>query len=451
MVRALSLALACASAAGAAETPSVSPPPPGYQRIEGGSRVRGLAEPSGAGEEDEAEEERPGELMLDRKERSRPALPFNFGSGLARQEPGGSSIRTQTLDRGVQAKRSAASEDKRVKREEGLLTHFLSVDLMTAAGLVTVNEAVRLREVPYAQLELSNGALVTHCPGPQNAARTDPDAAAAAAAATTSAPSDAPKYGAGPEGSWWVVQDELGERAVRAWVSPLVLDLDGDGVRMSRKGRSLDVDGDFRADGVSEISATDGLLVLDLDRDGRWGASGRELLGTATDLDGDGRPDGYKDGFAALRALAAKAESRGLLPPGALSRGELGWAALVALEAAYGLRVKVGGSARPAVTLEDAGVVGLSLPTGACRTVKDFDGQGNDTMRCAGAVFQRADGGAGVYEDVFFAVPVADPRDLRDPLVICSRRPQADPASAANVPGNLLPFLPKLNPPAKAL
>ena len=185
--------------------------------------------------------------------------------------------------------------------------------------------------------------------------------------------------------------------------SPLVFDLNGDGVRMSRRRyRIVDVDGDRRREDVNEISLKDGLLVLDLDRDGRFGEGGQELLGSATDLDVDGRPDGFLDGFQALKALAERAESRRLLPPGTAAKGELGFAALAALEAAFGLRMKIGGGNRPAVPLEKAGVIAISLPSGACERVKDFDGQGNETMRCAGASFRRPDGSSGVYEDVWF-------------------------------------------------
>ena len=192
-----------------------------------------------------------------------------------------------------------------------------------------------------------------------------------------------------------------GQTAV-LYASPLVFDLNGDGVRMSRRGRRLDADGDHKRDSVNDISKSDGILVLDVNKNGIWGEGAQELLGTGTDLDADGRPDGYADGFAALKALAKLAEARRLLPEGSAARGELGWAALAALEAGFGLRMKVGGANEPAVPLERAGVVSISLPTAACERVEDFDGQGNETLRCAGAFFRRADGKVGVYEDVWF-------------------------------------------------
>lgn len=175
---------------------------------------------------------------------------------------------------------------------------------------------------------------------------------------------------------------------------PLVLDLDGDGVRMSRRSARFDINGDRKTDSINDISAGDGLLVLDIDKDGVYGESGLEVLGNAADLDGDGKADGYADGFEALNALA---HVMGFGADGKLDSEEL-----AKLEKSHGLRIKVGGVNNPAITLAEAGVESISLSKAATRHVDDFDGQGNRTSRREGALFTRSDGSRGVYEDVWF-------------------------------------------------
>ena len=51
--------------------------------------------------------------------------------------------------------------------------------------------------------------------------------------------------------------------------------------------------------------------------------SGKQLLGNATDLDGDGRPDGYANGFEALKALATKYLGKQSVADGKLDQNEL--------------------------------------------------------------------------------------------------------------------------------
>ena len=84
-------------------------------------------------------------------------------------------------------------------------------------------------------------------------------------------------------------------------VSPLVLDLDGNGVttRSLSDGVIFDIDGDGRQERTGWVGQTDGLLARDLNSDGII-SGGSELFGTATRL-----ADGSfaKDGFEALAAL----------------------------------------------------------------------------------------------------------------------------------------------------
>lgn len=88
--------------------------------------------------------------------------------------------------------------------------------------------------------------------------------------------------------------------------SPIVLDLDGDGVETSSVGSGAYFD--HAADGFAELTgwvgSEDGLLVRDLDGNGTID-SGRELFGSETLL-----PNGTKapNGFEALKALDANAD-----------------------------------------------------------------------------------------------------------------------------------------------
>jgi hypothetical protein len=80
--------------------------------------------------------------------------------------------------------------------------------------------------------------------------------------------------------------------------TPLTFDLNGDGVKTSDKMTQYDIDGDGTIDNINDVA--DGTLTI------RGGASGKDLFGNNTDLDGDGKADGFKDGFEALKALALK-------------------------------------------------------------------------------------------------------------------------------------------------
>lgn len=190
--------------------------------------------------------------------------------------------------------------------------------------------------------------------------------------------------------------------STREYDSPLVFDLDGNGVRMSRRQQRFDADGDKKQEWVNDISAGDGLLVLDSDKDGISGESGLESFGTSTDLDGDHKKDGHADGFEALWSLARKAKRDGVLGADALSDGLLDGKELKSLEKAYGLKMRVGGIFKPAVSLEEAGVTTIALSKADSVRVANFDGQGNQTTRREGAVFTNKDGATLAYEDVWF-------------------------------------------------
>jgi hypothetical protein len=90
--------------------------------------------------------------------------------------------------------------------------------------------------------------------------------------------------------------------------TPLILDLDGGGVRTLNvsPGVLFDIDGDGSVDRTGWVAAGEGLLVRDLSGDGIVN-DGSELFGSATRL-----PNGSlaKDGFQALSALDANADRK---------------------------------------------------------------------------------------------------------------------------------------------
>jgi len=93
---------------------------------------------------------------------------------------------------------------------------------------------------------------------------------------------------------------------VFAKLTPLALDLNGDGVRAVgvQPGVVFDIDADGKRESTGWLSGSDAWLALDLNRNGLID-DGSELFGSGTRL-----PDGTKatDGFAALRALDANAD-----------------------------------------------------------------------------------------------------------------------------------------------
>ena len=193
------------------------------------------------------------------------------------------------------------------------------------------------------------------------------------------------------------------KRMVRA--SPLVFDLVGGGVRTSGRTVLYDLYGTGnkqRMEWINDIPAGMGLLVFDAEKTGVSGENGLGLFGDSTDLDGDGKADGFLDGFKALRAFVAKAIREQVIPGSVWGAGILGASDLGALEKAYGLKMRVGGLNGPAKSLAAAGIAAISFTGAKVETAANFDGQGNDAARQEGAVFLRRDGTTGAYEDVWF-------------------------------------------------
>jgi hypothetical protein len=185
---------------------------------------------------------------------------------------------------------------------------------------------------------------------------------------------------------------------------PLVFDLKGRGVQTDDRRVLFDLYGHHKDDKqqwMNDFGDGTGVLVFDADGGGKSGTSGSEVFGDRTDLSGVGRPDGFANGFEALRGLAEKAVSEGVLSRSAVDAGVLNAESLLALERAYGLRMKVGGLNKKAISLAQAGVASISLASQPTRMVENYDGRGNGLVVQPGAVFTRTDGSSGAYMNVW--------------------------------------------------
>ncbi len=174
-------------------------------------------------------------------------------------------------------------------------------------------------------------------------------------------------------------------------VSPIVLDLNGDGVDATSVagGVYFDHDADRFAEKSGWVNASDGLLVLDRDGNGAVD-SGRELFGSETLLlNGSKAPNG----FAALTELDSNGDALVDARDSAFSTLRV-WRDLDQDSATDTGELQ---------TLADAGIVSLS--TSHVNNV-DADVHGNVTRQTGH--FTRADGGTGDSADIWFAVDHAN-------------------------------------------
>ena len=170
--------------------------------------------------------------------------------------------------------------------------------------------------------------------------------------------------------------------------SPLTFDLNGDGVKTSNKVISYDIDGDGDLDKINDVA--DGTLSI------RGGKDGKDLFGDNTDLDNDGKADGFSNGFEALKALAAK---EGLI--NGKDDMKLDEKDLKILEDKYQLGMKTDGYNSKEKSLESLGITEINLGNTDKVEIKDnFDGQDNLLMSQAGSTF-KINGEEREYADVW--------------------------------------------------
>ena len=193
---------------------------------------------------------------------------------------------------------------------------------------------------------------------------------------------------------------------------PLVFDLKGGGVKTDARKVLFDLYGYGKADKLQWMNDVDdgtGILVFDATGSGRSGKNGSEVFGDRTDLTGVGRPDGFANGFEALRALVQKAAAEKILTQEVADGGVLDAGALAALDKAYGLRLKVGGFNHATVSLAEAGVEAIALSSAKTRSIANFDGRANSLVVQPGAVFKRRDGTTGYYMNIWLQAKDGNP------------------------------------------
>lgn len=176
--------------------------------------------------------------------------------------------------------------------------------------------------------------------------------------------------------------------------SPLSFDIDGNGIATTNEVVDFDIDGDGIMDKIN--NSADAVLVFDKDGDGISGVDGSECFGDNTDIDGDGTKDGYKDGFEALKALAAEAGVVNGADDMVIDANDI-----KLLEEQYGLKIKTEGYNSEAQSLLDIGITEINLAnTDETTLIDNFDDMGNQIMYQEGATF-KIDGEEREYADIW--------------------------------------------------
>lgn len=174
--------------------------------------------------------------------------------------------------------------------------------------------------------------------------------------------------------------------------SPIILDLDGDGVETKavNRGAYFDHDGNGFAESTGWVGADDGLLVRDVDGSG-YIDTGSELFGNNTKLS-----NGQKaaNGFEALKDLDAIAN--GGNADGKIDSNDAAWASLKVWKDSNGDGYHSDGEV---VSLAEAGVQSLNV---AYTNSTQIDTNGN-THKQQGS-FTKTDGTTAQANDVWFAV-----------------------------------------------
>ncbi|MCT6721621.1 calcium-binding protein [Acidovorax sp. K2F] len=195
---------------------------------------------------------------------------------------------------------------------------------------------------------------------------------------------------------------------VAAWndamtmASPLVLDLDGDGVETQSReaGIHFDHGGDGFAENTGWSGSDDGFLVRDLNGDGQI-TSGRELFGNQTLLNNG---QAAANGFVALSQLDTNGD-------GLINAGDTDWSTLRIWKDSNGNGIS---EANELLSLSDAGVGGINLNYTNQGGSAAIDANGN-AHRQVGAYTDLA-GASRAISDVWFSTVNWDTDDRRTPL-----------------------------------
>ncbi len=177
--------------------------------------------------------------------------------------------------------------------------------------------------------------------------------------------------------------------------SPLVLDLDGDGVETTgvENGTHFDHDGNDFAEKSGWVGSDDGLLVRDVNGNGVID-DGTELFGNNSVLSSG---ETAKNGFEALKDLDSNND-------GVFNSSDTEWNNVKVWKDANGNGMVDEGEL---LSLEQAGVAGINVDYEASTTV---DASGNEHKQTG--TFIKTDGTTGSVHDVWFETDTTDTVDL---------------------------------------
>ena len=194
--------------------------------------------------------------------------------------------------------------------------------------------------------------------------------------------------------------------------SPLVLDLDGDGVETTsvENGTHFDHDGNDFAEKSGWVGSDDGLLVRDVNGNGMID-DGTELFGNNSVLSSG---ETAKNGFEALADLDSNND-------GVFNSADTEWNNVKVWKDANGNGMVDEGEL---LSLEQAGVAGINVDYKASTTV---DASGNEHKQTG--TFIKTDGTTGSVHDVWFETDTTDTVDLSNVEI------PADIAALPNVEG----------------
>ena len=181
----------------------------------------------------------------------------------------------------------------------------------------------------------------------------------------------------------YIVQD--------SFLSPLSFDIEGKGIRTTEKKIWFDLNGDGKKEYINDV--LNGVLCI------RGGKSGLDLFGDNTDLNNDKKPDGYKNGFDALKALSAKEKLINYKNDMKLNSKDL-----TLLEKKYKLMMKIVGYQGKLTHLNKLGITEINLGnTDKVTVINDFDKRGNKLMKQEGATF-KINGILNTFADVWHKI-----------------------------------------------
>lgn len=261
-------------------------------------------------------------------------------------------------------------------------------DAAGAAGAASGNGQVNMRF--EASLEINGQEVASMDSGDASASASASDSGnanasgSASAAASGGAASSEAQASTGSEGGGGGGGDAGGGGG--GGDDPLTIDTSGKGIRTMKRRVDFDLDADGKKDSLAEVRG--GILAI------RGGTDGRDLIGNHTDFDGDGKADGFADGFDALEHLAQK---EGLVNE-RTGDSTLDAKDLSVLERKYGLGIKEGYGGEKK-SLASAGVRSIELSS-AKREEQRLDAEGNRLVTRRGAT-ANVNGATRTYGDVW--------------------------------------------------